>query len=71
MAHVIAILERHNPVDVDEQAASFTGIAHDPDPVVSGRDEPIEPPRTGDRLMNQGGARVRRFALAPQTGGTP
>ncbi len=54
MAPVMAILERHNPVDVDEQAVSFTGIAHDPDPVVSGADEP---------LVNQGGPRVRRFAV--------
>jgi hypothetical protein len=71
MAHVMAILERHNPVDVDEQAASFTGIAHDPDPVVSGRDEPLEAPRYGDRLINQGGPRVRRFGVPSQAGTTP
>jgi hypothetical protein len=65
MADVMAILERHNPIDVDEQAASFTGIAHDPDPVVSGRDEPINP------MINQGGARVRRFAVPPQATKTP
>ena len=51
---VMEILERHNPIDVDEQAVSFTGIAHSPDPEVSGQP-----------LSNQGGSRVRRFARPP------
>ena len=60
---VMGILERHNPVDVDEQAVSFTGIAHSPDPVVSGVGPGSEP------LVNQGSPRVRRFAITPQPSG--
>lgn len=59
---VMAILERYSPVDIDERAASFTGIAHDPDPVVSGMDTPV-PPTDSASPANQGGPRVRRFAV--------
>ena len=69
MAPVMAILERHNPVDVDERAVSFTGIAHDPDPVVRGTEAPVEPPRPSDLLFNQGGPRVRRFAVPQRPAG--
>ena len=65
MGRVMAILDRYNPIDVDEQAASFTGIAHDPDPVVSGTDDAVEAPGDRGQLINQGGPRVRRFAVAP------
>ncbi len=58
---VMEILERHNPIDVEEQAASFVGIAHSPDPVVRGAG--IAP--VGEPLVNQGGPRVRRFAVVP------
>ena len=61
MAPVMAILERHNPIDVDEQAVSFTGIAHDPDPAVSGTDAPVA--GSSEPLVNQGGRRVRLFAV--------
>ena len=61
---VMEILERHNPVDVEEQAASFVGIAHSPDPMVRGTN--LTP--AGEPLVNQGGPRVRRFAVgAPAT----
>ena len=59
---VMAILERHNPIDLEEVAASFTGIAHSPDPIVRGSD-PI--PTTSAELFSQTGPRVRRFAVAP------
>ncbi len=59
MHRVMAILERHNPIDVDERAASFTGIAHNPDPAVRGTDELAD----AGSLVNQGGPRIRRFAV--------
>ena len=67
MGHVMSILEQHNPIDVDEQAVSFSGIAHDPDPAVSGAGEPgTTLPQATESLVNQGGPRVRRFAVTPR-----
>lgn len=71
MGPVTEILERHNPVNIDEQAVNYTGIAHDPDPVVSGRDDPAAAPRSGDPLVNQGGPRVRRFSVVARPGDSP
>jgi hypothetical protein len=59
---VMAILERHNPIDLEEMAASFTGIAHSPDPVVRGSEAM---PTDNKPLFSQSGPRVRRFAVAP------
>ena len=64
MAPVMAILERFNPVDLDERS-TFVGIAHDPDPVVRGTDAM---PADSEPLVNQGGPRVRRFAVVPKVG---
>jgi hypothetical protein len=59
---VMAILERHNPIDLDEVGTSFTGIAHSPDPVVRGTEAM---PTDNTPLFPQAGPRVRRFAVAP------
>ena len=60
---VMAILERHNPIDLEEVAGSFTGIAHSADPLVRGSE--AMPTSNPGPLFPLSGPPVRRFAVAP------
>ncbi len=67
---VMAILERHDPIDIDERAASMTQTTSATPPNTSGATAgentvqlSAEELVVGKRLVNQGGARIRRYVV--------
>ena len=62
---VMAILERHNPIDVEERAASY-GLAQTETAAVAGAGTlqlAEEQLSVGKRVVNRGGTRIRRYVV--------
>ncbi|MDP9095395.1 MAG: hypothetical protein M3N26_02370 [Pseudomonadota bacterium] len=62
---VMDIIESHQPIDIDERAVSYTASQTSAPPAdARGMNTPAEQfSAPGPRVVNRGGARVRRFAV--------